>query len=132
MKRIRISCLKALSELFYYANLLFQYTRSVFNARFLNVTRCSLKQLDSNKYKVTVTFPDRTVMIQFKRPRGPTNFTSTTKPEIHPYLQNDRKTPIKIILPPAVAPPSDHCKTANDYEEEAWKNYEKNCLLINE
>jgi hypothetical protein len=62
---------------------------------------------------------------------------------MYPYLQNDRKTPIKIISPHLRAEPNakrhhdanehkPHCITAKDYEEEAWKIYEKNCLVINE
>ena len=135
MKRMKISCLEIISNLFYYANLCFRYAQqsaqSILNSKF-NKPTCRLKRLQANKYKITVTFPDRTVMIQFKRPRGPINLESTTKPEMYPYLQNERKTPIKIISPAVPNEYKPHCKTANDYEEEAWKIYEKNCLVINE
>jgi hypothetical protein len=138
MKRIRISCSKSVSNVICclrtakrYAKLCFKYARAVFNAKIkaLSAT-CSLKRLDSNKYQVTVVFPDRTVMIQFKRPRGPVNLDSETRPDMYPYLKNDRKTPVTIILP--FQCDTSHCTSANDYEEKAWKSYEKNCLLINE
>ena len=137
MKRIRISCSKSVSNVIYYAKLCFNYARAVFNAKIKALTfesgggaTCSLKRLDSNKYQLTVVFPDRTVMIQFKRPRGPVNLDSETRPEMYPYLKNDRKTPVTIILP--FHCDTSHCTSANDYEEKAWKSYEKNCLLINE
>jgi len=131
MKRIRISCRETVSNVFYYAKLCFQYARAKFNAKLNSTATCSLTRLDSNKYQVNVLFPDRAVMIQFRRPRGPVDLHSNVRPEMYPYLQNDRKTPVTIILPKGERVVS-HCKTSNDYEEEAWKNYEKNCLLINE
>ncbi len=61
-----------------------------------------VERLDSNRYKVTINFPDRNVCIQFKRPRGPVEEPSEhMRKELFPYLQNDRRTPIKIYKCPS-------------------------------
>jgi hypothetical protein len=57
----------------------------------------TVEYVDVNRYKVTIKFPDRDVIIQFKRPRGPPEDPPEgMRKELFPYLQNDRRTPIKI------------------------------------
>tara|TARA_B110000977_G_C10788703_1_gene381558 strand:+ start:106 stop:375 length:270 start_codon:yes stop_codon:yes gene_type:complete len=56
-----------------------------------------VERVDINRYKIVIHFPERDVAIQFKRPRGPLEDPlDNVRKEILPYLQNDRKTPIKI------------------------------------
>lgn len=56
-----------------------------------------VKRVDINRYKIVIQFPERDVAIQFKRPRGPLEDPpDDVRKEILPYLQNDRKTSIKI------------------------------------
>jgi len=62
-----------------------------------------VERVDINRYKVTINFPERDVIIQFKRPRGPLEEPSeNVREELLPYLQNDRRTPIKIYTCPKI------------------------------
>ena len=56
----------------------------------------TVQKLDFNRYKVVVHFNDRDVAIQFRRPRGPQSTRVDVRPELFPYLQNDRTTPIHL------------------------------------
>ena len=63
----------------------------------LHTIESYVERVDINRYKVVIKFPERDVAIQFKRPRGPLQeIPDHVKPEMIPYLQNDRKTPIVI------------------------------------
>jgi hypothetical protein len=71
---------------------------TAYNWMFPLESEAYVERLDANMYKVTISFPDRDVIIQFKRPRGPLEDPpENVREELFPYLQNDRRTPIKII-----------------------------------